>query len=377
MIVGAARIVAAEGDFTPGHVAIEGNRITAVGGGIPAGADRVFPEGTVVPGFIDLQVNGADGVDLLESDAPAVSRLSDYLASTGVTAFLPTLVSAPTERISSALRVFREVRPSGASILGVHLEGPVLNHQKKGAHHPRWLRAPGDSEVRTMYANALPDLRVVTLAPELPGAEALMEWLLRERVIISLGHTDATYEQTTQALGHGARMVTHLFNAMRAFHHRDPGVVGAAFDDPRCICGLIADGVHVHPAALRLAYRVLGADRVALVSDAVAAAGMPPGTYTLGHRAIRLKAGDAPRLEDGTLAGSVLRMDQVISNLVGWGITLRDAVLSSSQVPARLLGVTDRGALTPGLRADLCVLGRDGRATFTLVDGRIAYEHQT
>ncbi len=375
--MGAARIVASEGDFIPGHLAIEGDRITAVGGGIPAGADRVFPEGTVVPGFIDLQVNGADGVDLLESDAGAVSRLSDYLASTGVTAFLPTLVSAPAERISSALRVFREVRPSGAAILGVHLEGPVLNHQKKGAHHPRWLRVPGDSEVRTMYANALPDLRVVTLAPELPGAEALMEWLLRERVIISLGHTDATYEQTTQALGHGARMVTHLFNAMRAFHHRDPGVVGAAFDDPRCICGLIADGVHVHPAALRLAYRMLGADRVALVSDAVAAAGMPPGTYTLGNRAIRLKAGDAPRLEDGTLAGSVLRMDQAISNLVGWGITLRDAVLSSSQVPARLLGVTDRGALTPGLRADLCVLGRDGRATFTLVDGRIAYERQT
>ncbi len=377
MIVGAARIVAAEGDFTPGHLTIEGDRITAIGGGIPAGADRVFPEGTVVPGFIDLQVNGADGVDLLESDAAAVSRLSDYLASTGVTAFLPTLVSAPAERISSALRVFREVRPSGAAILGVHLEGPVLNHQKKGAHHPRWLRAPGDSEVRTMYANALPDLRVVTLAPELPGAEVLMEWLLRERVIISLGHTDATYEQATQALGHGARMVTHLFNAMRAFHHRDPGVVGAAFDDPRCICGLIADGVHVHPAALRLAYRMLGADRVALVSDAVAAAGMPPGTYTLGNRAIRLKAGDAPRLEDGTLAGSVLRMDQAISNLVGWGITLRDAVVSSSQVPARLLGVTDRGALTPGLRADLCVLGRDGRATFTLVDGRIAYEPQT
>lgn len=377
MIVGAARVVAAEGDFAPGHLAIEGNRITALGGGIPAGADRVFPDGTVVPGFIDLQVNGADGVDLLESDAAAVSRLSDYLASTGVTAFLPTLVSAPAERISSALRVFREVPPSGAAILGVHLEGPVLNHQKKGAHHPRWLRAPGDSEVRTMYANALPDLRVVTLAPELPGAEALMEWLLRERVIISLGHTDATYEQTTQALGHGARMVTHLFNAMRAFHHRDPGVVGAAFDDPRCICGLIADGVHVHPAALRLAYRMLGADRVALVSDAVAAAGMPPGTYTLGNRAIRLKAGDAPRLEDGTLAGSVLRMDQAISNLLGWGITLRDAVLSSSQVPARLLGVTDRGALTPGLRADLCVLGRDGRATFTLVDGRIAYERHT
>ncbi len=374
MIVGAARIVAAEGDFAPGHLAVEGDRITAVGAGIPAAADRVFSEATVIPGIIDLQVNGASGVDLLDCDADAVSRLSDYLASTGVTAFLPTLVSAPAERISNALQAIRNARPAGAAVLGVHLEGPVLNHQKKGAHHPRWLRAPGDPEVRAMYANTLPDLRVVTLAPELPGTEALIDWLLRERIIVSLGHTDATYEQTAQAFGQGARMVTHLFNAMRTFHHRDPGVVGAAFDDPRCICGLIADGVHVHPAAVRLAYRMLGAERVALISDAVAAAGMPPGTFTLGNRAIRLKAGDAPRLEDGTLAGSVLRMDQAISNLLGWGIALRDAVLSSSQVPARLLGVTDRGALAPGLRADLAVLGRDGRAVFTLVGGRVAYE---
>jgi len=377
MIVGAARIVAAEADFAPGHLAVEGDHISAVGAGIPPGADRVFPDGTAIPGCIDLQVNGACGVDLLDCDAAAVSRLSDYLASTGVSGFLPTLVSAPAERISKALQAIRDARPAGAAILGVHLEGPVLNHQKKGAHHPRWLRASGDPEVRAMYANALPDLRVVTLAPELPGTEALMDWLLRERVLISLGHTDATYEQTTQAFGQGARMVTHLYNAMRTFHHRDPGVVGAAFDDPRCVCGLIADGVHVHPAAVRLAYRLLGAERVALVSDAVAAAGMPPGTFTLGNRPIRLKAGDTPRLEDGTLAGSVLRMDQAISNLIGWGIALRDAVFSSSQVPARLLGITDRGALAPGLRADLVILGRDGRAVFTLVGGRIAYDRTT
>ncbi len=374
MIVGAARIVAAETDFAPGHVAIEGDRITAVGAGIPAAADRVFPEATVIPGIIDLQVNGASGVDLLDCDAAAVSRLSDYLASTGVTAFLPTLVTAPAERISSALQAIRTAHPTGAVVLGIHLEGPVLNHQKKGAHHPRWLRAPGDPEVRAMYANALPDLRMVTLAPELPGTEALMDWLLRERIIVSVGHTEATYEQTAQAFAHGARMVTHLFNAMRPFHHRDPGVVGAAFDDPRCICGLIADGVHVHPAVVRLVYRMLGSERVALVSDAVAAAGMPPGTFTLGNRPIRVKAGDAPRVEDGTLAGSVLRMDLAISNLTSWGIALRDAVFSSSQVPARLLGATGRGALAPGLRADLVVLGRDGRAVFTLVGGRVAYE---
>ncbi len=376
MIVGAGRVAAAEQDFVPGHIVIDGDRISAVGAGIPSHADWVFPEGTLVPGFLDLQVNGASGVDLLDCDEEAVVRLSGYLASTGTTGFLPTLVSAPAEQIQSALHALRQAHPTGAEILGVHLEGPALSHQKKGAHHPRWLRAPGDAEVRRMYAEALPELRLVTLAPELPGAEDLIDWLARERVIVSLGHTDATYEQATQAFHRGARMVTHLFNAMRGFHHRDPGMVGAVVDDPDCVCGLIADGVHVHPAAVRLAYRVLGAHRIALVTDAITAAGMVPGTYTLGSRYVRLEAGDAPRLEDGTLAGSVLRMDQAVSNVVSWGIALRDAVVSTSQVPATLLGLVDRGTLASGMRADVCVLGRDGRASQTLVAGRIAYERR-
>ncbi len=374
MIVGAARVVAPNTDFAPGHVAVEGEHISAVGPGIPSGADRVLPEGTLIPGFIDLQVNGASGVDLLECDTAAVARLSDYLASTGVSGFLPTLVSAPAERLAGAVQVVRDAHPSGAAILGVHLEGPVLNPQRKGAHQTRWLRFPGDAEVRIMYAEALPDLRLVTLAPELPGVDGLMEWLVRERVIVALGHTEATYEQANHAFGAGARMVTHLFNAMRPFHHRDPGIVGAAFDDPRCTCGLIADGVHVHPAGVRLAYRMLGADRIALVSDAVAAAGMAPGTYTLGTRPVRVKAGDVPRLEDGTLAGSVLRLDQAIGNLLSWGIPLRDAVTSSSHVPAAVLGLADRGALAVGLRADLTVLDRNHRAVLTLVGGRIVHE---
>ncbi len=374
MIVAAGRIVAAEQDFAPGHIVIEDDRIRAVGPGIPSTADRVFPDGTLVPGFIDLQVNGASGLDLLDCDPDGVARLSTYLASTGTTGFLPTLISAPAERIHHAVQTLRQARSVGAEVLGIHLEGPALSSLRKGAHHPRWLRAPKDAEVRRMYAETLPELRLVTLAPELPGADELMDWLTRERIIVSLGHTDATYEQAAQALGHSARMVTHLFNAMRPFHHRDPGVVGAAFDDPRCVCGLIVDGVHVHPAAVRFVHRVLGARRIALVTDATAAAGMVPGTYTLGSRYVRFEAGDAPRLEDGTLAGSALRMDQAISNLVAWGLDLREAILSATAVPASVLGLTDRGALTPGLRGDVCVLGRDGHAIFTLVGGRIAFE---
>lgn len=376
MIIAAGRVIGADQDFAPGHVKVEGASISAVEPGLPADADRVFPEGLLLPGLIDLQVNGASGTDLLEADADGLSRLSNYLASTGVTGFLPTLVSASLDRSSAALQAVHEARQSGAAMLGVHLEGPVLNPQRQGAHQSRWLRLPGDAEVRTLYSNALPELRIVTLAPELPGADALIDWLVRERVVVSLGHTEATYDQAAAAFARGARMVTHLFNAMRPFHHRDTGLIGAAFDDPRCVCGLIPDGVHVHPAAVRLAYRMLGAHRIAVVTDAVAASGMAPGTYTLGNKAIRLKAGDAPRLEDGTLAGSVLRMDQAITHLQSWGIPLRDAVASCTLVPAHVLGLTDRGALAPKLRADLTVLDRTGRTVLTLVGGQIAYEHR-
>jgi N-acetylglucosamine-6-phosphate deacetylase len=166
-------------------------------------------------------------------------------------------------------------------------------------------------------------------------------------------------------------MVTHLFNAMGAFHHRDPGLVGAALDDAQCVCGLIADGVHMHPAVVRLAYRVLGPDRIALVTDAVAAAGMPPGDYLLGERSISVTGDGQVRLVDGTLAGSALRMDTAIANLVRWGIPLRDAVRMAATTPARLLGLTDRGRIAPGMRADLCVLGPDGLASLTVVAGRV------
>lgn len=376
MIVTAARVIAPEGDFTPGHVVIENGRIKTVAAGIPSRADRTFREGTIVPGFIDLQVNGGEGVDLLSCDSDALARLTLHLASTGTTGFLPTLVSAPADQIHRTIDILRQTRAEGAEILGLHLEGPALSPQRKGAHHPRWLRAPKDAEVRRMYADTLPDLRLVTLAPELPGAEELMDWLARERVLIALGHTDATYEQATLALAHGARMITHLFNGMRPFHHRDPGVIGAAFDNSQSVCTLISDGVHVHPAAVRLAFRALGAGRIALVTDATAATGMAPGTYPLGSRYFRLEAGDAPRLEDGTLAGSALRMDQAIRNLSGWSVELRDAVLAASHVPAAVLGLTDRGVLAAGLRADLCVLGRDGYCVLTLVGGRIVYERQ-
>ncbi|MDR5709637.1 MAG: N-acetylglucosamine-6-phosphate deacetylase [Armatimonadota bacterium] len=373
MILAAGRVIGAAGEFAPGHVVVQSGLIAAVGEGIPPDADRIFPTGTLVPGFVDLQLVGSFGVDLLTADEAQVEELSRRLAATGTTGFLATLVSAPMDRLHGALRTLRRARPIGAVLLGVHLEGPVLNPARCGAHDPRHLRAPDDPEVWRLIADALPDLQMCTLAPELPGVEALIRWLVQEGVVVAIGHTDATYEEARRALAQ-ARMATHLFNAMRGLHHREPGVVGAALEDPRCLVGLIPDGVHVHPAVIRLVYRLVGPDRVVLTTDACAAAGMPPGTYTLGGREVSVGADGVPRLPDGKLAGSSLRMDQGIANLVRWGIPLADAVRSAATIPARLLGLADRGAIAPGMRADLCVLDEDFRAVLTLVGGAVVHE---
>ncbi|MDR5683629.1 MAG: N-acetylglucosamine-6-phosphate deacetylase [Armatimonadota bacterium] len=371
MILSVGRVVTGDQDLQPGYVEIRGDRIDDVRPGVPPSSDWEFPNGILVPGFIDLQVNGAAGVDLLDCSEDDVERLSVYLASTGTTGFLATFVSCAPDRARRAVGILRWAHAAGAELLGMHFEGPALNAVRRGAHEARWLRTPDDPEVRALYAQASPDLRLVTLAPELPGADELIVQLTQEHVVVSAGHSDATYEQAAHAFGKGVRMVTHLFNAMRTFHHRDPGLVAAALDDPSCVCGLIADGVHVHPAVARCAYRLLGADRIALVTDAVAAAGMPPGEYTLAGAPIFVAADGQPRLPDGTLAGSTLRMDTAVANAVRWGIPMRDAVRMAAATPARLLGLSDRGRIEAGMRADLCVLGPDGRAALTLVAGRI------
>jgi len=201
----------------------------------------------------------------------------------------------------------------------------------------------------------------------------LIEWLTARRITVSLGHSNADYRRAAEALQRGARMATHLFNGMRSLHHREPGVVGAALDDPHCICGVIADGHHVHPAIVRLVWRAVGPRRVALVTDSTAPAGMLPGEYRLMGRLVRVHAPSPPRLPDGTFMGTTLRMDEAVRNLTSWGVPLRDAVACATAVPAQVLGLTDRGGLAVGTRADLCVLGDDGRAVLTVVAGKVVF----
>ncbi len=379
MVLSAGTVLATDRDLTPGYVVLEEGRIVRVADGPPpAGRDvSTFPDGILLPGLIDLQVNGGAGVDCLRCAPEAYDTLGRYLASTGVTAYLPTLVSAPLEEMRRAAEVATAAaRASGSLpvILGVHLEGPYLNPLRRGAHRSQDFRHPDVAEVAETCRRVRGAVRMVTLAPELEGAEAVVRWLTAERILVSLGHTDAGYDEVRAAAQWGARMVTHVFNAMRGFHHREPGAAGAALLTPALVIGVIADLIHLHPATLRLIARAAGTGRIALVTDAVSAAGMERGTFSLGPQTVEVREGVA-RLKDGSLAGSVLQMARAILNFAeAADVPLREAVQAASAVPARLLGLARKGRIAPGCDADLVVLDREGRVALTLIGGQIAYQ---
>jgi N-acetylglucosamine-6-phosphate deacetylase len=377
MILSAGTVLAADRDLVPGVVVVENGRIARVSSEPPPRDAMSFPDGTLIPGLIDLQVNGGAGVDCLRAGAAAYDTLGRYLAATGVTAYLPTVVSAPLEEMRRAGEAAAiAMRRDGAlpEILGIHFEGPYLNPLRRGAHRPQDLRTPDVDEVSETVRRLEGALRVVTLAPELEGAEGVVRVLAGAGVLVAIGHTDAGFDEMQAAARWGARMVTHLFNAMRGIHHREPGAAGGALVTPSLALGLIADLVHVHPAVLSLAAHAAGMGRIVLVTDAIAAAGMGRGSFTLGAQTVDVKDG-VPRLADGTLAGSVLQLHRAVSNFAAAaGVSRRDAVQAASRTPARLLGVHRRkGSIAAGMDADLVVLSRDGDVQLAVARGRIAY----
>lgn len=347
----------------PVEVEVAGGRIAAVRPG-PDPADGSL----LAPGFVDLQVNGVDDIDVARAGGDDWDRLDDLLAATGVTAWLPTLVTRPLDRYEAPLRRIAEARDRPGprpAVLGAHLEGPFLG-ERPGAHDRSSIVAPDLAWLR-----ALPGVvALVTLAPEAPGALEAVRELTRRGVVVSLGHSGADVATTTAAIDAGAGMVTHLFNAMAPIHQREPGIAGAALADERVVAGLVADLVHVHPALLRTAVRAKGAGRIALVTDAVA--------WRAGHLAaleVALVDG-APRLADGTIAGSALTMDGAVRNLVDAArIPVADALVAASTTPADVLGAHDWGRIEAGARADLVVLGADDLAVRrTVVAGSTVWE---
>ena len=327
--------------------------------------------GLLCPGFIDLQINGAFGADI-GPDPDAIRTLVAKLPTTGVTSFLPTLISSPPERYGEFLAALEEgAVEDGARVLGAHLEGPFLAPQRKGAHDPTNLRPVDLDFLRRLLG--LGTVRIMTLAPELPNSSKAIELLLEEGAVASAGHTEATYEEITRAAEVGLSLGTHLYNAMRPLAHREPGAVGALLTDDRLRVGIIADGVHVHEAALRLAYRAKGSEGLVLVTDAMAAAGMTPGDYELGGRRVHLEDG-AVRLPDGTLAGSALTMDEAVRNAAKFlGISLTEAVRMASEVPASALNLEGKGRIAAGCDADFVLLDARGTVLETIVAGETVY----
>ncbi len=402
-----------EGRLVPdGWVLLAGGRIAEVGvGSPPALPTRHLDEGVLAPGLVDAQINGAFGFDLVNADDAAWSRIRAELPRTGVTAFVPTFITAPVPVLTAALQraqaragvpdrgaavggvagaggVARAggvagqaasgsragARPQapapGARVLGLHVEGPFLAASRRGAHNPVHLTDPSREAVTALLDAGGDGLLYVTLAPERDGALDAIRQLTAAGVRVAIGHSDADDAQAIAAVDAGASLVTHLYNAQRPFGHRDPGVVGVALSDPRLTCGLIVDLEHVAPTAVRLAFAA-AAGRIMLVSDAIAALGMPPGTYALGGQPTEVRIGAAPVRADGTLAGSALRLDEAVANTIACGIDPAVALTAATRVPADALGAPDLGRLAAGAAADLVWLDEQWSTRATWVAGDV------
>ena len=366
-----------------GALLIEGNRIIELGPAEqatpPAKGQQLDASGlSIVPGFIDLQLNGGFGLDFTAApDAiwPVAAQLPQY----GVTSFLPTIITAPLETIRHAQSTLAQGPPpgwAGAMPLGLHLEGPFLNPQKKGAHSSAYLREPSLAAVEGWSAAC--GVKLVTLAPELPGALAVAAALVERGVAVSAGHSTATIAQARAGFEAGINYGTHLFNAMPPLHHREPGLAGALLAHPTAKIGLISDGVHVHPDLVKLIWQLAGPERLTLVTDAMAALGMGPGHYQLGDYAVTVDETSA-RLADGTLAGSILSADVALRNLIAFtGCSLPEALLALTRAPAALLGLSDqKGILAAGGDADLVLLSADLQVVMTIVQGQIVYQKES
>jgi N-acetylglucosamine-6-phosphate deacetylase len=369
-----------DGRLVPGGLVVDGDRIVEVRTGDVGELPAPRLDAAIVsPGLIDLQCNGGFGFEV-GGDAEALRGLAARLPSTGVTTFLPTVVSARAadyRAVAAALAAVEfglTTAPPRAQAVGLHLEGPLLSASRAGAHD-RAAIAAGDATLDDVLDELLASraLRLMTLAPERPGALARLRQLVEADVVVSLGHTDATYDEMLDGTDAGATLATHLFNAMSPFHHRAPGAVGAALIDERLTVGLIPDGVHAHPAALNLVLRAKGAEGIVLVTDAVAAAGAPTGTYGLAGAPI-ISDGESARRPDGTLAGSTLTMDRAVRGMVGLGgARAEEALTMATSVPAARLGLADRGRLAVGRRADLALWTDELQLVSTMIGGALAF----
>ncbi|CAI6087756.1 N-acetylglucosamine-6-phosphate deacetylase [Cohnella sp. JJ-181] len=368
-IVNEAEVLIEDGKIVGISEKMEGDRA-------PSDLQRLDGQGhLLIPGMIDVHIHGAKGFDMMDGTTRSVEEVSRACVETGCTSFLATSVSSTLEQLLDMVASVGEVagREPGAAIAGIHMEGPYLHPKRKGMQNEAYLRHPDLEELDTILASAGDRMKMVTLAPELPGAMEMIGRLVEKGIVVAVAHSDATYEEAKTAFAAGASHITHCFNGMRPIHHRDPGVIVAAFEEEKVSLQAIVDGVHLHPAIVRLMHRLKGPEGVVLITDALQAMGMGDGTYLFGGHQTRVEDGVA-RLQDGTLASSTVTMNIALRNTVELGVPLCEAVAMATRTPADILGLSGKGRIEPGCDADLVLLDESFDVVWSMVEGKLRYQ---
>lgn len=378
-------IFAEQGTIQNGYLQIEHNKLTAMGEMSefvhdPDGNVIDLEGRTVIPGMIDVHIHGVAGVDVMDAVPEALEKMSVFLAEEGTTAFLATTITQSPDNIEKAISNAADYMENGqaagkAECLGIHLEGPFVSAKRKGAQPLDFIMEPNISQFKRWQEAARGKIRLVTLAPEEPGGNELARYLRETGVIASIGHSDATYDQVMDAIEAGVSHVTHLFNGMRGFHHREPGVAGSAMLNKALNVEMILDGIHIDPRSVMLAYQQITSERILLITDAMRAKCMKEGIYDLGGQQVTVSERDA-RLADGTLAGSILKMKDAASNIKKFAdCKMEDIIKMTASNAAKELNIYDRkGSISVGKDADLVVLDQDFEVHMTFCRGKIAYQ---
>jgi N-acetylglucosamine-6-phosphate deacetylase len=380
-----ARLVDASTDLAAGDVVVSDGALVAVAESMPddstddeADVATIHVDDMIItPGFLDVHTHGGGGFNLHTDDPAEIAAFAEWAPSTGMTSFLVAVVGVPDALPEPQIRAAVaacEQGIAGAEPVGVYLEGPYINVARRGAHMASWLRQPDLDEVNHLLELTAGHLRLITIAPELPGAAPVIRRLVEKGVTVSIGHSDATYEQTLEAISMGVTHMTHCCNAMRPLYHRDPGPLGAAALTPQLMGELIADGVHVHPAMAAIVGKIFGPERLVVITDAQPGAGKEGATFEFAGQPLHVERG-AARLADGAIAGSVLTMDEALRNALRMiGATLPEAVGMLTRNPARSIHLDDRkGWLRPGYDADLLLFSSDLTLQATFCRGQVAY----
>lgn len=382
IVIKNAQAVTPRGVVTRANLVVENGRIAAITAqpvDAPPAAVHIDAQGNLaLPGFIDMHVHGGHGFDVMDGTVEAVHGLAVHLGQHGITGFLATTVTASLDDTLAAAEVVRQARAvpcPGAAILGMHLEGPYINPSRRGAQALAHIRLPAQAELARVIEASGDCVRLVTLAPELPGAHEMAAYLHQRGIIASMGHSDATYEEALAALDAGFSHVTHTFNAMRPFQHRDPGITGVALSEPRAVAELIADGLHVHPGAARVLIQARGPQGVVLVSDAIRGASLPYGCYRMGGQDVWTSENGA-RTASGNLAGSLLTLETALRNVLSWtAMPLHTALAMTSMNQAQEMGMAaQKGSLEVGKDADIVLCSAALEVVMTMVGGRIVHD---